>query len=71
MTRDRLAFVHLLVSAQVGYDGEVSTTALDIASKRLLARVAVHVCLKRAWSRKSLVANLALMLLLRIGGHLG
>jgi uncharacterized membrane protein len=37
----------------------------------LLASVAVHVCLQRRRTRESLVADLALVLLLGVGGHLG
>ena len=37
----------------------------------LLASVAVHMCLERAWSREALVANLALVLLLAARRDLG
>ena len=39
--------------------------------RTLLARVAVHVGLQRRRTRESLVADLALVLLLGVGGHLG
>ena len=49
----------------------MSATTLDVAGEWLLAGVAVHVRLEGAWSGEALVAHLALVLLLRVGGHLG
>jgi len=59
------ALVDLPVSPQIRDDGEMATTALNLASEWLLARVAVHVGLQRAWARESLIADFALVLLLR------
>lgn len=66
-----LASVHLAVAAQVGYDRKISAATFDLASKGLLASVAVHVRLERAWAGKALVAHLALVLLLRARGNFG
>lgn len=52
------------MSPQVGHNGEVATTALSLASVRLLASVTVHMSLERAGAREALVADLALVLLL-------
>jgi hypothetical protein len=68
---DCLALVDLTMSAQVRNNGEMASTTLDGASKWLLAGMAVHVSLERAWSGKALVADLALVLLLGVRGHLG
>jgi len=65
-----VVLVNLAMSPQVGYDGEVAATAIDFACEWLLASVAVHVCLQRTWSCEALVADLALVLLLRAGGDL-
>lgn len=66
-----LAFMYLAVPSQVGHDRKVAAAAFDFASKRLLASVAVHVGLQRARTGESLVADLALVLLLRARRHLG
>lgn len=58
--------VYFLVSTQVRDDRKMPATAFHITRKRLLASVAVHVCLQRRWACKTLVANLALVLLLRV-----
>jgi len=42
-SRRAVALVHLLVAAQVGDDGEMTTTAVNIAGEWLLACVTVHV----------------------------
>lgn len=42
-----------------------------LEERTLLAGVAVHVCLQRRRTREPLVADLALVLLLGVGGHLG
>lgn len=65
------SLVHLTMSSQIRDNREMTSAAVHVASKWLLARVAVHVCLQRTWSRKPLVANLALVLLLRARRHLG
>jgi len=49
----------------------VTATALNLASKGLLASVAVHVRLKGRRASEALVADLALVLLLRARRHLG
>lgn len=59
------------MASQVGDNREVASTALDLAGEWLLAGMAVHVRLQRAWSRESLVADLALVLLLSAGRDLG
>jgi len=66
-----IALVYFAMPPQVGDDREVATTALDFASKWLLASMAVHVCLERARASEALVANLALVLLLRTRRYLG
>jgi hypothetical protein len=66
-----LALVHFFMSSQIAHDAEMATAPFDSASKRLLTSVAVHVHLKGAWSSEALVTDLALMLLLGIGRHLG
>jgi len=60
------ALVDFLVAPQIGHDRKVTSAAFHIARKRFLARVAVHVRLERARPGKSLVADLALVLLLRV-----
>lgn len=69
--RTGLAKVNLPVSSKVGDDRKVSATALNLTSKGLLASMAVHVSLQGTRSSKSLVAQLALMLLLGAGGDFG
>ena len=49
----------------------MAATSFNVASKRLLASVAVHMRLEGAGSSEALVANLTLMFLLRVGGKLG
>jgi len=66
-----IVLVHLAVPSQVGYHGEVAPTAFNFTSKWFLASMAVHVSLERAWSRESLVANFALVLLLGAGRDFG
>lgn len=63
--------MNLLVSSQIGNNREVTSTTLHVASKRLLAGVAVHMSLEGAGSSESLVADLALVLLLSVGRELG
>jgi len=65
------ALVYLAVSPQVGDNGKMATAALNFACKWLLAGVAVHVRLQRAGTREALIANLALVLLLRARRDLG
>lgn len=60
-----VAAVHLAVTAEVGNHGEMAATTFNLAGKRLLASVAVHVRLQGAWAREALVADFALVLLLR------
>jgi len=62
--RSGVALVNLPMSAEIRDNGEMSATALNFTRKWLLARVAVHVSLKRAWASESLIANFALVLLL-------
>jgi hypothetical protein len=63
--------VNLPVPSKVGDHRKVPPAAVNVAGEWLLASVAVHVRLKRARPRKSLVTNLALVLLLRVRGHFG
>jgi len=63
--------VYFAMSSQIGYHGKMTSTAFDFTSKWFLACVAVHVSLERAWARKPLVANFALVFLLGAGGNLG
>ena len=63
--------MNLFVSSQIGNNRKMSSTALNVTSERLLASVAVHMRLQRTWSSESLIADLALVLLLRVGGELG
>jgi len=65
------SLVDLAMSSQVGDNRKVSTAAFHVACEWLFAGVAVHVCLERARSCEALVADLALVLLLRAGGDLG
>lgn len=59
------------MTSQVGDNREVASTAINVARKRLLASMAVHMGLERARAGEALVANLALVLLLRVGRKLG
>ena len=59
-----IALVNFAVSSQVGDNGEMTAAAISFTGIGFLARVAVHVCLKRAWASEALVADLALVLLL-------
>jgi len=63
--------VDLAMSPQVGDDGEVSAAAFDVTGEWLLAGMAVHVRLEGAGAGEALVANLALVLLLRARRDLG
>jgi len=65
MVMGAFTLVHFAVPPQVGNHGEVATTAVDFACKRLLSGMAVHVRLQRTWAGKSLIADFALVLLLR------
>lgn len=86
------ALVDLLVAAQIGHNGEVSTATFHITCESwkkkcqyitrhkpqvkipkltLFASVAVHMGLERRRTSESLVAHLALVLLLGVGRHLG
>lgn len=49
----------------------MTSTAIHFARKWLLSSVAVHVRLQRTWAGEPLVANLALVLLLRARRNLG
>jgi len=69
--RECFALVHLLMTTQIGDDREVTSTALHITGKWLLASMAVHVRLKRTWSGEAFVAHLAFVLFLCIGRELG
>lgn len=71
MVRHVLVLVHFAVTAQVGNHGKIAATARNFALEGLLSRVAVHVRLERAGASESLVAYLALVLLLRAGRDLG
>jgi len=66
-----VVLVDLLVSAQVRHNGEMTATAFDFTGVWLFAGVTINVRLKRAGSRKSLVADLAFVLLLSAGRDLG
>ena len=44
----------------------MAATAINVAGERFLASMAVHVRLQGAWPSESLVADLALVLLLRV-----
>jgi len=65
------ALVNLVVAAQIGNNREVAPTARNLTCEWLFACMAVHVCLERRWAGKPLVADLALVLLLRAGRDLG
>jgi hypothetical protein len=56
--------VHLAVSSKVGDHREMTATALNLAGKRLLAGMTIHVRLQGAGTSEALVADLALVLLL-------
>jgi len=71
MIRTTVVLVYFAMPPQIGDNREVASAALDFASKWLLASMAVHVCLERARASEALVANLALVLLLRAQRHLG
>lgn len=62
------ALMDLLVSSEIRDNREASTTAVLFTRKWFLASVTIGVGLQGAWSRETLVTNLALMLLLRAGG---
>lgn len=59
------------MSPQVGHNGEVTTATFGLTSVGFLPGVAVHVGLKRAGASEALVADLALVLLLRTRRDLG
>lgn len=76
-----IVLVYFAMPPEVGYNRKMTTAALYFASKcyqmlvesntmrsrkhTLLASVAVHVCLERAGASEALIADLALVLLLR------
>ena len=65
MVRSAIGLVDLTVSPQIGDNREVTAAAIGLAGVGLLACVAVHVCLKRARASEALIADLALVFLLR------
>lgn len=63
-----LVLVHLLVAAKVRHNGETASTTVMLTGKRFLASVAVCMRLQGTRPGETLVANLALVLLLRARG---
>ena len=49
----------------------MAPATVDVACERLLASMAIHVGLERTWAGESLVADLAFVLLLRVGREFG
>ena len=64
MIRGTIALMNLAVSPQIGDNREMTTAALSLTGIGLFPSVTVHVGLKRAWTRETLVADLTLVLLL-------
>jgi hypothetical protein len=67
MILSTVVLVYFAMPPQVGYNRKVAAAALNFTCKGLFASMAVHVRLKGAGTSEALVANLALVLLLRAG----